>query len=658
MPPPLPRILRALLILSAAAFLWCAIVAVTGGFQVQIAGVSISSRDYRDALAIGLVASLARVGLMWRTGEWRAVRNAWLTLSRAAGGVSRWWSALSGQLAAAAADARKREPWLTLAPAVAIAIAGTAFAIVQWLDNRPLWLDEEMILLNVRDRSWSALGGELWLGQSAPLGWLGVERAALIALGSGELALRLMPVLFGIGTIAVALWIGHRWMTMFGAAALVLLCAFAQHVSHYLFEAKHYSADTFWALLLPALAAWVVEGDRAEVRARRSLAWWIAAAAGQLMANGALLVAPGCALFLFASAWRRDGRRAALSVAAAGIVWLAAFGLHYQLALRFTHESEFLRAYWANEIPPASAGPVDRARWIYERFEPLARNPAGTAWWRSLWICAALGLAFGGRRATGMAFATVPLASFVLAGLRLVPLYDRFSLWIAPALYVGLALALDRALSVIRHADRQGRWSVAMAAMPVLLLGTAVSADIFTRGNIEIDARPSQHKHLLNDRVAVRWLMTQLRPGDAVMTTRLGWPAVWWYGGISIANADSEGLVRHPDGVALLEVEHAGPESECGDDRLREDLKGYRRVLVYVGFRDVPPGFDYLLLHTLDRMGAIAAFSRYSDLGLAAVFDLEGPAAADLTLHVVSPKTTQGPAPLDGCAGVRAARRW
>ena len=43
-------------------------------------------------------------------------------------------------------------------------------------------------------------------------------------------------------------------------------------------------------------------------------------------------------------------------------------------------------------------------------------------------------------------------------------------------------------------------------------------------------------KHGLDDRAAVRWLMRQRQPGDAVMTTRLAWPAVWWYGEISIGN--------------------------------------------------------------------------------------------------------------------------
>ena len=99
-------------------------------------------------------------------------------------------------------------------------------------------------------------------------------------------------------------------------------------------EVKHYTSDIFWALLLPALAVWAIEAEASAERTRRTAIWWLAAAAGLWLSNGAVLVTPACALFLFAARWRRDGSGAAFEVALFGCLWLASFGVHYQLSGR------------------------------------------------------------------------------------------------------------------------------------------------------------------------------------------------------------------------------------------------------------------------------------------------------------------------------------
>src|SRR5205809_862507 len=92
-------------------------------------------------------------------------------------------------------------------PASLAALAGATILIYWWHLARPLWVDEEMLALNVRDHRFFDLAGPLWLDQAAPLGWLALERLAWLTLGASERAMRLLPVFFGIGTLVICVWI-------------------------------------------------------------------------------------------------------------------------------------------------------------------------------------------------------------------------------------------------------------------------------------------------------------------------------------------------------------------------------------------------------------------------------------------------------------------
>jgi hypothetical protein len=627
-------------VLCVVAAAWATAVALTGGFRFHLGSIRISSRGVWNPLAIAALSAVAVWLLSARLGSRGSLREEWS-----------WWK----RLGSAAPELFKRlQPYQNIIPALLIGLIVVGLDIYQWQGGLPFWLDEETIALNVRDRSFAELAGSLWLGQSAPFGWLVLQRAAVLTLGTGEVAARLVPLLFAIATLAVALWIGRRWMGPAGAAVLMLLCSVGQWFSHYPQEVKHYTSDIFWALLLPALAVWAIEAEATQ-RTRRTAIWWLAAAAGLWLSNGAVLVTPACALVLFAARWRREGRRAAFEVALFGCLWLASFGGHYQVSGRATLNNPYLREYWAAQFPPARLGVIEIVGWVLDRFKPLAFNPGGTVLWVSLWLSAAAGLAWNGRPALGLVFATAPLSAFAFAGLRLVPLYERLSLWIVPAMYVGVALMVDGAVRLGRDAYRRRRWMQLTLAALLAAAEARLCADIINRGWESL--RPehaSGSKHGLDDRAAVRWLMGQRQPGDPIMTTRLAWPAIWWYGDIAIGNEETA-AGRLPDGGAMYEVSHLSGAA-CRQNPLRTALKDHRRVLVYFGFQDVPPGFADLLLHSLEELGTVSAYEEFADLGRAAVIDLFAPgseAVAARRPNVADPVVTLG-----GCIGVEPALRW
>ena len=432
----------------------------------------------------------------------------------------RWWSIV-------------RVVWAAVSVHVGamIVVLASTLLVYQWTGGRTLWLDEEMIAANIRDRGFADLTGALWLGQTAPLGWLFLQRAMLVVFGTSEVALRFVPVLFGIATLATAVWIGRRWMTPIGAAALAILFACGYWLLFHVLELKQYSSDAFWALLMPALAAAAVEPDHATApeRRRRVTVWWTVAAIGQFFALGALLVTPACVIALLAIVYRRDGWRAAVHAALPGMGWLAAFGLHYELSLRASAESEYLYGYWAFFIPSPSAGVWETVSWLASRLGPLAGKPGGADGWMVFWLAALIGIAIGWRQSRlALFFGLVPLSGLIWTSLRLVPFGDRVSLWIVPALYVAIALAVDGAVRFFTRPGGRGLWP-AVAAGVAGVIGISATIDVAGGRGFLTEGRVTAN-HALDDRSAVEWLMAQRQPGDAMISTRHGLPAIWWYG--------------------------------------------------------------------------------------------------------------------------------
>ena len=524
---------------------------------------------------------------------------------------------------------------------VFVTVLGAGIEIAQWFRNTPLWVDEEMIALNFRDRPFTRLAGPLWLGQSAPLGWLFAQRAVLLTLGTSELVLRLMPLICGIGVLIAAAWAGLRWMGAAAAVALVAMLTVGEWISHYTFELKHYSADTFWAFLLPALAAWALEpnDDGSRVR-RRWLVWWLAAAIGQLFANGAMLVTPACAVVMFLVIVRRGGVRFVIPFVASSIIWFGTFAAHYWLSLHYTQNSRFLWTIWGGEVRPESAGLTETARWLAGRFEPIALRPGGATAPLPFWMAVTAGLLLARRRLLGLLFLVVPLSAFLLALLRLVPLHDRFALWIVPALYAGIALLLDAG---VHHTINAGKrhWIRAAFGVACVALAISAAADVVGQGRRHLDIGvPADNNHGVDDRTAVKWLLEQTRPGDAVVATRLGWPGIWWYGEIPLHPRPPGGKL--PGGVPMIEMYHQ--RIDCGGD-LATLASEHQRLIVYVGFPDHEPVFRTLVVNELRTVGRIVESRDFAALSRVLIVETGG--------------TPAGPQPPRAeCVGVGVARRW
>jgi len=138
--------------------------------------------------------------------------------------------------------------------AIAIIGAGLVFRLSQFFSGRSMWLDESVLAINILHRSVGGLSHHLDFEQGAPLGFLVVVKVLELGFGKSEDALRLFPLLCGIGSLPLMYIVARKVLTDAGALIALLLFACADGLIYYSTELKQYSCDVAAGLAISAVA--------------------------------------------------------------------------------------------------------------------------------------------------------------------------------------------------------------------------------------------------------------------------------------------------------------------------------------------------------------------------------------------------------------------
>lgn len=128
---------------------------------------------------------------------------------------------------------------------------GIILRIKQYLFNRPLWVDEAFIAFNVFNKPFSELlTNQLDFKQVAPFGFMFFQKLFCTILTNNELSLRLYPLFCGL----FALYFFYKLCTLFlhkrATMFAVLLMSISSPLIYYSSEAKQYSSDVLFSILL------------------------------------------------------------------------------------------------------------------------------------------------------------------------------------------------------------------------------------------------------------------------------------------------------------------------------------------------------------------------------------------------------------------------
>lgn len=348
---------------------------------------------------------------------------------------------------------------------------GCFFHTVQYLAGTALWNDEQLLALNVGRRTALALLRPLDHNQSAPVGFLLIERLISRVFGMGELSLRLLPYLAGMAFVILGVLIARRLVRAEAAVVAATLFAFSPTVMNYAKAVKPYSLDAAFAALLFWLALRAID----EPSPRRLTQLGVAGAVAIWCSSPALFVLVAVAAALVAGWARQDHawrRRCAVVLG----TWLVCGALNYLLFLRESQADAYLRQYMATAMPSLSGKGVALA-WELLVGEVLAVTllPA-TYFVKSVGVFGAfiLAIAFAGvvelRRRRGWPAAILFAAPFgvalAAAFLHMYPFKARLQLWLATPLILLFVVALEAVLD--RFPSRARLPALAVCALAVL----------------------------------------------------------------------------------------------------------------------------------------------------------------------------------------------
>jgi hypothetical protein len=499
--------------------------------------------------------------------------------------------------------------WLVWLPALLVGF-GVVVRVRQYLFRRSLWGDEAAISLNLVGRGYRELLGPLDANQSAPVGWLWAQRATVELLGPSEHALRLLPLLAGVGTLVLLWWLARRLLPAWLVPLAVALAACSPWLRHYSTETKQYASDAAVGLLLLAASLPLL---RERPGWRALLAWAGIGAVAVWCSHPAVLLLAGYGAAVAGRQLLRRDWAAAARVAAAGTVWGLSFLAVYAVSLRPATRNHALQRYWRDGLAPRPLDPAAAAGWLGGRWAAFVDNPLGLA---PRPLVAVLLLAGGAallaRRRDRAALLLAPLPVFVAAGLvRAYPLQWRLLLVLVPTALLLAAAAPDwpgRPLGLVARG-----LGVALVGLALLAPGAAAVRSL-GRPETVAELRP------LLETVAAR-----RQPGDRLWVHGPSGGTVRWYGpGLGLRSDASVDLVHR---------------ARCDDGRAIGRAAGGGRVWLVLGYRlsSAPDDEWARILARLDRVGSRTDAA--ATPGAAAYrYDLAGP----------PPGPDPGPAPGPG----------
>lgn len=345
-------------------------------------------------------------------------------------------------------------------------------------------MDEAKLAANILERDYSGFLEPLTFNQGAPPGFLFIEKFLTDLLGSGEMALRLFPLICGIAALVLIYFIGRRFVGELSATVAAALFAVLRPPIYYSGEVKQYSTDVVAVLVVLWLSARCLDEQE------RTEPYITLALVGGLLfwcSHAAMMASAGVGLVLFWKAVTTGSKPMLVRLMLPAGIWAVSFVPFFIFSLTDLLANDSLSEFWTNGFAPLLPTSTSDVRWYHDAMFGVFEDAAGVqSSGVGLFAFLVGGAALMGRDSQPWKLALLVSPIFVtlfISGLEVYPFSGRTILFASPI----LVLVLCRGLVYLWN---QSKVVGIIGTLVVFVTPLALAADLMADPPTREELRP------------------------------------------------------------------------------------------------------------------------------------------------------------------------
>ncbi len=237
---------------------------------------------------------------------------------------------------------------------------GICIRIWQYINCRSLWIDEAMLARNIIGRNFYELLNPLDFNQGAPVLFLWLTKYVTTFFGTGELALRLFPLIISVIGIIFFYFIAKRFLEAPFIAIALFIFSFSPRLIYYAQEFKQYASDVTITLIILYLFLGYLEKNN---NVKLVFLIFLGSISTFLSYPSIFIISSVSFTFIFLK-YKKQINISFIKIIIIITIWFLSFCINYFVFLRQLSENSYLTSFWNKGFLPIPTSIDDIETWI------------------------------------------------------------------------------------------------------------------------------------------------------------------------------------------------------------------------------------------------------------------------------------------------------